>query len=157
MQNKPFRPALAAARIWTLTILTGPLFFILLNRLYFNQGSSLPILQADFQPDYFELYTFMIIPGLLLAIIPFLITWAMLDNWTKKRLPKYLIAERLILLNLLFTTIGILLLMNQINTQHPLAHAMLLFLPYFMGGLTGILIVLGWPFKRERKIMTNDE
>jgi len=151
MQQKPVRPALAAARIWGIINFTGPAFFLLINWLYEVQDSRLPIVQAG-QPDYFELYSALLIAGAILFIIPFFITWAMLAFWKKKRLGAYLMAERLLLLNVLFTVFGIFFLMNRIGTLHPLTHAAMLLLPYFLAGITGIVLVLGWPYRPRLRV-----
>ncbi|MCB0530724.1 MAG: hypothetical protein H6574_03515 [Lewinellaceae bacterium] len=147
MPNKPVHPALAAARIWGIINLTGPAFFVLFIWLYQALDSSLPIFQTD-QPDYFQLYSIMLIIGTFLFIIPFFITWAMLSFWKKRRLRAYLMAERLLLLDLVFTVCGITFLTTQIQTLHPLTHAALLFLPYFLAGVLGILYVLGLPYRK---------
>lgn len=146
MPHKPVHPALAAARIWGIINLTGPAIFVLFMWLYQVRESSSPFWQGG-EPDYFQLYSVMLITGTFLFIVPFFITWAMLSFWKKRRLRAYLMAERLLLLNLVFTVAGIIFLTSQIQTLHPLTHASLLFLPYCLAGVLGILYVLGWPYR----------
>lgn len=151
MPNKPVHPALAAARIWGIINLTGPAFFVLFIWLYQALESSLPVFQAE-QPDYFQLYSVMLITGTILFIIPFFITWAMLSFWKKRRLRAYLMAERLLLLNLVFTVSGIIFLTTQIQSLHPLTHAALLFIPYCLAGVAGVVVALGSPFRQKPQL-----
>ncbi len=151
MPYKPVQPALAAARIWGIINLTGPAFFVLFSWLYQVRESNSPFWQGG-QPDYFQLYSVMLITGTLLFIIPFFITWAMLAFWKKRRLRAYLMAERLLLLDLVFTVAGIIFLTTQIQTMHPLTHAAMLFLPYGLAGVLGILLGLGLPARPKPQL-----
>lgn len=146
MQNKPVRPALAAAQIWSTVALTGPLFFLLLNWLQQRFGNKI-FAHIAIQPDYLDLYSTLLITGFFLSIVPFFITWALLAAWKHNRLTARLMGERLFLLTLLFTVISILFLMDKIETQHPIKNAALLLVPYAIAGILGIIRALGWPWR----------
>ena len=102
MRNKPIRPALAAARIWAVVI---PLFYFLLEYLYELNSGVIAQFHRKELPDYLDIYGIVLLASAFWAIVPFLITWAMLAFWNKKRLSAAMMAERLLLLTLLFTSI----------------------------------------------------
>ncbi|TNE48019.1 MAG: hypothetical protein EP344_19160 [Bacteroidetes bacterium] len=149
MPQQVLHPARVSARIWRTVVFLGPFVLSVIYEMTGIDKPGLPVLRSGQDPEFFQVYTILLIISILLSIVPYLITWGLVRYWQKHRLPDYLISERLFLLLALFTVVGIVGLMGRISLNRPLLHAMLLILPYSLTGGIGILWALGRPMHRK--------